>query len=35
MIDTRYVQPGWFTRNIFNRGVRRLTRMGVSVAGSR
>jgi deazaflavin-dependent oxidoreductase (nitroreductase family) len=35
MNESRYVQPGWFTRNIFNRGVRRLTRMGVSVAGSR
>lgn len=33
--DTRYLQPGWFTRNIFNRLVRRLTRLGVSVAGSR
>ena len=32
---TRYVEPGWFTRNIFNRGVRRLTRLGISVAGSR
>lgn len=32
---TRYVQPGWFTRNVFNRTVRRLTRLGVSVAGSR
>lgn len=31
----RYVQPGWFTRNIFNRTVRGLTRLGVSVAGSR
>jgi deazaflavin-dependent oxidoreductase (nitroreductase family) len=35
MNETRYVQPGWFTRNIFNRSVRRLTRMGISVAGSR
>jgi len=36
MIDAqRYVQPGWFTRNIFNRTVRALTRMGISVAGSR
>ena len=31
----RYAQPGWFTRQVFNRAVRRLTRMGVSVAGSR
>ena len=35
MSETRYVQPGWFTRNVFNRTVRRLTRWGVSVAGSR
>src|SRR3954471_16887938 len=35
MSETRYVQPGWFTRNVFNRSVRRLTRWGVSVAGSR
>jgi deazaflavin-dependent oxidoreductase (nitroreductase family) len=31
----RYVAPGWFTRNVFNRLVRWLTRRGVSVAGSR
>jgi deazaflavin-dependent oxidoreductase (nitroreductase family) len=31
----RYVQPGWFTKHVFNRGVRRLTRWGLSVAGSR
>jgi deazaflavin-dependent oxidoreductase (nitroreductase family) len=35
MEETRYLQPGWFTRNVFNRSVRRLTRMGLSVAGSR
>ena len=35
MTESRYVQPGWFTRNVFNRTVRRLTRWGVSVAGSR
>lgn len=35
MSGTRYVEPGWFTRNIFNRSVRRLTRIGISVAGSR
>jgi deazaflavin-dependent oxidoreductase (nitroreductase family) len=35
MDDTRYVQPGWFTRVIFNGTVRGLTRMGLSVAGSR
>ena len=31
----RYVQPGWFTKHLFNRLVRRLTRMGLSVRGSR
>jgi deazaflavin-dependent oxidoreductase (nitroreductase family) len=31
----RYLAPDWFTRNVFNRLVRRLTRLGVSVAGSR
>ena len=35
MTETRYLEPGWFTRNVFNRGVRRLTRMGISVMGSR
>ena len=35
MSDTRYLQPGWFTRNVMNRSVQRLTRWGVSVAGSR
>lgn len=30
-----YLRPGWFTRNVMNRGVARLTRMGVSVWGSR
>jgi hypothetical protein len=31
----RYVEPGWFTRNIFNRAIAGLTRLGVSVWGSR
>ena len=31
----RYQRPGWFTTNVFNRVVARLTRMGVSVYGSR
>ena len=31
----RYLEPGWFTRNLFNRIVRRLTLMGLSVRGSR
>lgn len=30
-----FQQPGWFTRNVFNRAVAGLTRAGVSVAGSR
>jgi deazaflavin-dependent oxidoreductase (nitroreductase family) len=35
MTESRYLEPGWFTRNVFNRSVRRLTRMGLSVMGSR
>lgn len=35
MSDTSYQSPGWFTRNVFNRAVARLTRLGVSVWGSR
>lgn len=31
----RYIEPGWFTRNIFNRAIQALTRAGISVAGSR
>jgi len=31
----RYRAPGWFTRNVFNRLVAGLTRLGVSVLGSR
>jgi deazaflavin-dependent oxidoreductase (nitroreductase family) len=30
-----YKRPGWFTRNVFNRAVAGLTRMGISVLGSR
>ena len=30
-----YRQPGWFTRNVFNRLIARLTRLGISVWGSR
>ena len=33
-MSERYLEPGWFTRNVFNRAVRRLTRMGLSVYGS-
>ena len=32
---SRYVQPDWFTRNIFNQAVAGLTRLGISVWGSR
>jgi deazaflavin-dependent oxidoreductase (nitroreductase family) len=31
----RYVEPGWLTKNVFNRLVVWLTRLGVSVRGSR
>lgn len=31
----RYLAPGWFTRNVFNRTVAGLTKLGISVAGSR
>jgi deazaflavin-dependent oxidoreductase (nitroreductase family) len=31
----RYLPPGWFTKNVFNRFVAGLTRLGVSVWGSR
>src|SRR5215212_3383774 len=30
-----YQRPGWFTEHVFNRAVAVLTRVGVSVAGSR
>ncbi len=32
---THYQQPGWFTRNVFNRVVGLLTGAGISVWGSR
>ena len=31
----RYVQPGWFTRRVFNPTVAFLTRRGLSVKGTR
>jgi deazaflavin-dependent oxidoreductase (nitroreductase family) len=34
-VDHRYLQPGWLTRQVFNRLIRRLARMGVSMRGSR
>jgi deazaflavin-dependent oxidoreductase (nitroreductase family) len=33
--QAHYREPGWFTRNVFNKSVAGLTRMGVSVLGSR
>ncbi|HWE70294.1 MAG TPA: nitroreductase/quinone reductase family protein [Acidimicrobiales bacterium] len=30
-----YQKPGWFTQQVFNRAVARLTRLGISVWGSR
>jgi deazaflavin-dependent oxidoreductase (nitroreductase family) len=35
MAGERYVRPGWFTRHLFNGAVAGLTRLGISVAGSR
>jgi deazaflavin-dependent oxidoreductase (nitroreductase family) len=35
MESTRYVRPGWFTTHVFNRIVAWLTRVGISVYGSR
>jgi deazaflavin-dependent oxidoreductase (nitroreductase family) len=34
-VPDRYVPPGWLTTNLFNRIVAGLTRLGVSVLGSR
>jgi deazaflavin-dependent oxidoreductase (nitroreductase family) len=34
-MSVRYQQPGWFTTNVFNRIVAGLTRVGLSVWGSR
>jgi deazaflavin-dependent oxidoreductase (nitroreductase family) len=33
--DTHFKRPGWFTKNVFNRAVAVLTRLGISVWGSR
>ncbi len=30
-----YQRPGWFTKHVFNPGVAALTRLGISIAGSR
>jgi deazaflavin-dependent oxidoreductase (nitroreductase family) len=34
-MTAEYRRPGWFTRNVFNKSVAGLTRMGISVLGSR
>jgi hypothetical protein len=34
-VEVRYLQPGWFTRNVFNRVVARSTQLGISMWGSR
>jgi deazaflavin-dependent oxidoreductase (nitroreductase family) len=34
-MEARFEEPGWFTKNVFNRSVAALTRIGISVAGSR
>ena len=31
----RFQEPGWFTRNVFNKAIAGLTALGISVAGSR
>jgi deazaflavin-dependent oxidoreductase (nitroreductase family) len=33
--EAHYQRPGWFTKHVFNRAVAGLTRLGVSVYGSR
>jgi deazaflavin-dependent oxidoreductase (nitroreductase family) len=33
--DPHFQRPGWFTENVFNRAVAALTRLGLSVWGSR
>jgi deazaflavin-dependent oxidoreductase (nitroreductase family) len=35
LVADHYQAPGWFTTNVFNRVVAALTRLGVSVYGSR
>jgi deazaflavin-dependent oxidoreductase (nitroreductase family) len=34
-MSERYVEPGWFTRNVFNRAVTLATSAGLSIWGSR
>jgi deazaflavin-dependent oxidoreductase (nitroreductase family) len=33
--EQSYQEPGWFTRNVFNKAIAGLTKAGISVAGSR
>jgi deazaflavin-dependent oxidoreductase (nitroreductase family) len=34
-VAERFQEPGWFTKNVFNRAVALLSRRGISLAGSR
>ena len=34
-MDVHFQEPGWFTKNVFNRIVAMSTKLGISVAGSR
>ena len=34
-MSDRYIKPDWFTKNVFNTSVAALTRLGISVWGSR
>jgi deazaflavin-dependent oxidoreductase (nitroreductase family) len=34
-VAERFQEPGWFTKNVFNRFVALLSRLGISMAGSR
>jgi deazaflavin-dependent oxidoreductase (nitroreductase family) len=34
-MSDRYIKPDWFTEHVFNRTVQALTKIGISVAGSR
>lgn len=33
--SVRYLEPGWITKHVFNRAMRRMTKMGMSIRGSR
>jgi deazaflavin-dependent oxidoreductase (nitroreductase family) len=33
--ETKFIRPGWFTRNVFNRVVDAFGRLGISLAGHR